>query len=651
MSNVRNWYIYIISAISLQAVTWSTINLLRNLLIFGSETAATAFQIAVIVIGLPVFLVHWLWAQRLAQKNIQERGGILRTLYLYATLAGFLGPFIPNTFDLFRSLIGVTGKIQNYRITYLSVEQAAIFHGVAMLVLAGLWYYHERVLAEDTREVPMSGHRAVVRRLYVLGFSAAGLAMTTHSVVRLIRWVMQQLGGGVIQGPSPSVLLAEEITRLAIGLVLWLVFWRWAQRLYYSSSEDEHNSALRYFYLYGAIFVGALNAVINLAGILESLFRRLIGVTSTSHGSISQPLPIIIGMIILWGYHAYVLHHEVKQAGETSRQAGVRRLYYYLVAAVGLAALLIGLSGDISVLIRSLDRGFGTGLKQDFSMFTAAIIAGLPVWLIPWLKVNAASLSPDEQGKQERRSIVRKIYLYFFLFVAVMTLLGSAVFILFRLINMVLSGDAVTLTELGQTIAYSLIAVGVLLYHGSLLRGDQQRAKHEEASQLEQAGVVVLDIANGTFGNAVIKELKSEMPELNLEPILLAPKADDPVETDEEEEKTIKKLTDAALIVGPWTIAVHGGFVSNKIVDAVVSSPARKLLAPLHVEGWDWAGVERSDEDTIARHTARAVTQALAGEQVKLHRPMGVGAIIAIVIGVLILLAGVGSALFSFLLY
>ncbi len=651
MSSVRNWYIYIVCAIALEAVTWSTINLLRNLFIFGSESTAAAFQIAVILIGLPVFLVHWLWAQRLARRDPDERGGILRTLYLYAMLAGCLGPFIPNIFDLTRSLLGIAGEAQSYRVQFLTASQAAMFHGIAMLILAGLWFYHYLVLKEDSSEIPISGSRAVIRRIYVLGFSAAGLAMTTHSVVRLIRWLMQQFEGGVIGQPNLQVRLLEEIARLVIGLVLWLVFWLWAQRLYMSSDETEHTSTLRYIYLYGAIFVGAMNAVIHTAGILESLIRRLMGVTSASKGSISQPLPIIIGMGILWAYHAYILQQEIKLIGETPRQMGVRRLYNYLVAAVGLAALLVGLSGEVSVLINTLNSGFGSGLKRGFAMFTAAIIAGLPVWLIPWLKVSAAARSPDEPGKFERKSVVRKIYLYFFLFAAVMTLLGSAVFIVFRLLNMLLSGDLVTLTELGQAIAYSLIATGVLLYHLSLLRGDRQRARHEKASEVEQAGVVVLDTGDGGFGLAVVNELKREMPELTIEPIILTGGADEQPESAETASTATKKLTGAAVIVGPWTIAVRGGFVRDEIVEAVVSSPARKLLAPLHAEGWDWAGVERSDMEILARHTARAVMQALAGEPVRVHRPLGVGAIIGIVIGALILLAGLGSALYSLLIY
>ena len=54
MSSIRRGYIYLVSAISLQAVAWAIIALLRNLFVFGIDPVAVAFQIAVIVIGLPV---------------------------------------------------------------------------------------------------------------------------------------------------------------------------------------------------------------------------------------------------------------------------------------------------------------------------------------------------------------------------------------------------------------------------------------------------------------------------------------------------------------------------------------------------------------------------------------------------------------------
>ena len=82
MVTVRRWYVFLVCAVSLQPVTWAVIALLRNLFISGrgAPVTAIAFQIAVIVIGLPVFLVHWLWAQRLAGRDADEHESALRRL-------------------------------------------------------------------------------------------------------------------------------------------------------------------------------------------------------------------------------------------------------------------------------------------------------------------------------------------------------------------------------------------------------------------------------------------------------------------------------------------------------------------------------------------------------------------------------------------
>jgi len=104
MSTVRRWYLYIVCAISLQAVTWAVIALLRNLFVFGIEPLAVALQIAVVIIGLPVFLGHWLSAQRSVEGSVEERESALRRFYLYASMAAFLAPFTANAFDLIRRL-------------------------------------------------------------------------------------------------------------------------------------------------------------------------------------------------------------------------------------------------------------------------------------------------------------------------------------------------------------------------------------------------------------------------------------------------------------------------------------------------------------------------------------------------------------------
>ncbi|MFB0537700.1 MAG: DUF5671 domain-containing protein, partial [Anaerolineae bacterium] len=278
MSTVRRWYIYLVSAISLQAVAWAIIALLRNLLIsrLNPPPTSIAFEIAVILVGLPIFLAHWLWGQRLAGRTVEEREATLRRLYLYGTMAAFLGPFAANAFDLIGTLLRAESTLDR-RAYGLTSGDAVVYHLLALLVLSVLWFYHQRIVAEDSKAVPEMGGAATVRRLYVLGFSAAGLTVTTLATIHLLRWIMLQFGGSVVKGSSLDVRLTTEITRLLIGLPLWLIFWRWAQQLFDGPSQAERESALRKFYLYGAVLIGALSVVANATAILADVFRRALG--------------------------------------------------------------------------------------------------------------------------------------------------------------------------------------------------------------------------------------------------------------------------------------------------------------------------------------------------------------------------------------
>ncbi len=644
MVTVRRWYIFLVCAVSLQSVAWAIITLLQDLLTSGGSVVALAFQIAVVVIGLPLFLVHWLWAQSLARRDMDERESALRRLYLYGTLALFLGPITVNAFDLIATLLGLAfgGRRTDFGFFEFSPAEFIIRNLAAIAVLALLWFYHQWVTAGDAKAAPEVGNAATVRRLYILGFSAAGVWAVTLAVVNLLRWIMFQFGGATFGGPN-FVGLTEEVARLAVGVPLWLVFWLWAQGLFARPNEEERESALRKLYLYLTVFIAALTAITNATFILAGLFRRLLGLPSL--GDIRGPLPIIIGMAVLWAYHAFALRGDAALAGEAPRQAGVRRLYLYLVAAVGLAAFLVGLSGDVSVFIRSISgQLFGAELKEQLAWFTAALIAGLPVWLWPWRQAQVGAVAAGPSGADERRSVVRKIYLYFYLFVATMTVLSSAVYIVFRLLSLVLGerGGGNLISDLGHAIAYSLIAIGVWLYHGFALRGDGQAGKREQTQRLAAMRVAVVDVGEGNFGRAALDGLRRELPGLTLDPIGLTPTAATAMGTDsalsQQPSAISNQLAGAGLIVGPWNIAVAGEAVSAEVAAAVAASPARKLLVPTRADGWEWAGVDRWSAEAIVRQTVRAVKQIVEGEEVKPARPLGAGAIIGIIVGVFFLL-------------
>ena len=617
MSSIRRWYVYLISAISLQAVTWALISLLRFLLIprLNAPRQAIAFSIAVILTGLPFFVVHWLWAQRLAAKATDERASTIRRLYLFGMMAGFLSPFIANAYDLLGTLLQAesTASRQAHGLTS---SNAVLYHLLALLILAVLWSYHQRIANGDSEAVPETANATIVRRLYVLGFSAAGLTLTTTATNYLLLLIIMQFSSNVMGRTSPGLALTSEITRLLIGVPLWLVFWRWAQRLFYSLDRREQESALRKVYLYAAVFIGSLGSVTSATGILAGIFRRALSVTSQREGDIRRSLSAIVALGILWAYHASILRDDTTGAQEAPRQAAVRRLYFYLVAAVGLSALLVGLIGDISVIIRSLDVGFGSPLRTEVSWFTAAIIAGLPVWLLPWRQEQNRALETSPEGASARRSMVRKIYLYFFVFAATVTVLSGTMSIVYQLLNWLLVSNIPSLSDLGTWIAAVMIAVCVWLYHGFALRGDTRLFSQEQAQRLQELRLVVVDVVGTGFASSLVAALKEEAPDLELTPIVL-PTADTEAPTHHE---IANQLAQAGLIIGPWTIAVSGGVegaVPPEIAQAVMNSPAQKLLVPTHSTGWEWAGVNRWDVESLVRQTIRAIKQIAAGQEVE----------------------------------
>jgi len=197
------------------------------------------------------------------------------------------------------------------------------------------------------------------------------------------------------------------------------------------------------------------------------------------------------------------------------------------------------------------------------------------------------------------------------------------------------------ISDLGHAIAFCLIAVGVWLYHGFALRSDGKIAQQEKSQRLAAIHVAVVDAGEGRLGCAILSALRRALPGLSLHPIGLTPSAAAAMGMSVEHDAMLVQLNQAGLIIGPWFIVMTGGAggqVSPEIGQAVITSPARKLLVPGWLTGWEWAGVDRWNAEDLARQTTHAVQQIIQGEEVKPSRPLGVGAIIAIIILVLFVL-------------
>jgi hypothetical protein len=650
MNSILRWYQYIVSAFSLQAVTWAVIALLRNLLtpalnpISGSVSYATetmALQLAVIIIGLPLFLVHWVWAER-AQEQDEESFALVRPFYIFFMMSAFLIPFLTNSTGFVASALRLMSRetliIPSYS-SQLPDRANLVYTLVAMAVLTLMWFFHFRLAKTSYAGSADAAPVTTIRRIHIYLFSAVGLAMSSIGATNLLRWLSNQFTQEAIGSGTRS--LITVVSLLITGIPLWVLFWYSAQANFFSPSKAEKSSLLRKFYLYLVIFLSVMAFVSAATIYLAGIFRRLLGLDPRAGAGII--LSVIIISSVIWVYHAWVLREDTQTLPEGERQAAVRRLYWYLVTGVGLLALLIGIGGVISLLISTSGKVVVSRERELLAYYAAALSAGLVVWIIPWIKIQREINQSGIQGRGAREDRTRKLYLYFFLLLATLTFLGSMVFVLSEMLNWILSAQSSVVwnTDMSLALAYALLAVFIWLYHGYLLRQDRWFSDQFQIDLAVDTHVVLVIKGNKTLGKQLLSRLQADIPGINLKPLFLDPEGAEEPDAQNDPVPLLEILAQADLIVGSWTMVspyLGKNYGDATLSQAINNSPAPKLLIPHPIKGWEWSSLEHWDIETAVDHAVTSVKQFIAGEEVHLVRPRSAASIILIVLAILFVL-------------
>src|SRR5574339_406825 len=112
MKSIRRLYFYLVAFISIEVVVWGLVNLLRSIVddVVSGSAEALAQALALILVGVPIFLVHWLWAQRVSARDEEEKTASIRALFLYGILLATLIPVAQNLLSFIdRALVQSTG--------------------------------------------------------------------------------------------------------------------------------------------------------------------------------------------------------------------------------------------------------------------------------------------------------------------------------------------------------------------------------------------------------------------------------------------------------------------------------------------------------------------------------------------------------------
>ena len=506
MRTIRRFYFYLVALISLEVVIWGLINLLRtmfatNVLIPAAETMAQA--LALIVVGLLIFPFHWLWAQRAAAHDDEERTATLRAVFLYAVLLATLIPIVADILAIIdRVLIAsvglepsraMLGAGQTWKDNLISI----VLNGIAAA-------YFFTILRADWQVIKDTVNFAGVRRLYRYVWVLFGLSMTIFGVQQVLSFLM--FVPSALIGATGHEMVINGVALIVVGALIWAGMWTLCQNAL--QERGEQGSILRLTVLYLLALTSVITVLTSAGLFVDILLRFALGESMTLQDflqRVNNPVSIGVPLAAVWAYYGFWLGKEIDTVSDTPRRAGLKRFYFYILALIGLVATFVGLSLLFSFIIDTLTGSsaiWGETLRPRLAGAIATLLTALPLWVLTWRPMQAETFGVGDEHDHARRSLVRKLFLYLVIFASVIGCMVSGVILVYQLLNALLSQnipDHFLSTVLNVFQVLALFAA-FLVYHLTTLRRDSGQAADSLASR--HAGLPVLVLEHEVSGFA-----------------------------------------------------------------------------------------------------------------------------------------------------
>lgn len=609
MRTVRRLYFYATAFVSLEVVLWGLVGLARSFFCGRGNavcgTAAILAQgLALILVGLPVFGFHWWMAERFARRDGEERASGVRAVFLYGVLLGTLIPIVQSALSLLdRLALQAVGLSASQAI--IGPNQSWSDNLIAIVMNAIVAAYFITVLRTDWQVIAPKESFIDVRRIYRHVWLIYSLVYVVAAVQQLLRFILNALPGGLSFQYRASG--AHGIILALIGLPLWYFAWKTLQTAL--ADQVERASLLRLGVLYLLALAGVVTVLTSGGVLIDVILRAVFGEAMTTPVFIQRlagPISIGIPMAGVWAYYGGWLGRAMAESAEAPRRAGMRRLYIYILSAIGLGATFTGLA---LVLAFVVDAAVGKivwadVLRPRLAASLATLSVGLPLWWLAWRPMQAEALARGDSGDHARRSIIRKVYLYLALFVSVVGGMIAAASLLNLLLRS-LFGSSVDnlLQQVLKDLEYLFLFIGMGVYHGFVLGRDGKLASEALAEKHAAFPVLVFDSRDGTFGQAILTALHKQAPRL---PAVLQP-VNQPL-AQESSPKAV--LLPADLVLNP----------PESLRNWLNEYKGSRLVVPQPAPGWLWtAGIRPLPAAAI--QAAQAVRQMAEGQAV--HQQAG----------------------------
>lgn len=595
MRTIRRLYFYLVAFISLEVVMWSVITLARTL--FDAATLNNigdqiAGGLAFLIVGLPMFLFHWRFIQRDAQKDTDERSSRLREIFLYGVYLATLIPIAQNSIAIFnRIMLAVFGLDNTF--AFLGSQQTLQDNLIAILVLGILFLYFHNVTRGEWSANVAGNNLPDTRRLFRYIWMLYSLVLLVFGVVFILEYIFFTPTGF---GNPTRELLANGLAITLVTAPLWAYNWLVIQHSLIV--REEADAYLRLVVLYtltlGGIIVTLFSAGWVISIILKAILEQEAISAADLFNRLSSTLALAIPMGVIWAYFGNSWNKTIEQNANLLRQSALRRLYAYVLALLGNISVFFAIQQLFGVLI-DIVMGQSTGLANfadSISNALAMLIVGLPVWLRHWPKLQTEAATSDESGDHARRSIIRKAYLYLVMFSLVVGMMAAAGTLLYNLIStLTVENPGSPLYDfLHDSKTLSIIVIW-LVYHFLALRGDGKAAQAALADQHASFPVGILANGGAMDAAAIQENLQRIAPQI-------------PVTSLSMETLAGQNLQEYKALVLPAGLVTAMPVEMRGKLDGYTG---KRLVVPETTEGWIWQGMNRQSRLNSAKETARLI--------------------------------------------
>ncbi len=608
MQTVRRLYLYAVAFVSLETVLWGLIGLARSFFNRGAGIGninQLAQALSLILVGMPVLLLHWGLAQRQARREPGERSALLRAVFLYGVLAATLVPVANNTLSLLDRLLAMLFGIEP-TLAPLGGMQSLSDNLIAIVLNALALGYFYFALVADWKAGPLGDDFPGVRRLYRYLALLYWLALGGIGAQRIIEYLLRLLSP---EARPNLALLSSGLALLLVGVPSWILTgWIISRSL---DEVDERQSLLRWAFLTGLVLMSAVPGLFMGLALLQILLEEVLGQGSPPADLIDQIANVFSNGVVfgvIWVYYHRLLGDEKFYVSRLDQPQAKRflllqRIRAYLMTLFGLAATVLGLQVILDGLLNlALPGGmeWGLALREQISFGMAALMIGLPVWILNWRPLAREAAVEGEAGDEARRSVVRRAYLYLALFAGVMGVMFSTGALIYQLLRSLLgeSEPGLLLRALAQ-LKTMLVFAALLAYHGWVLRQDNRLIERLLARRRAQFPVLVLAPPEEGFAETLVAALQREAPGM--------PVAVHPIEAGAPDET----FSAAEAVILPSNLLIKP---SEALRLWLSSFSGKRLVIPVSSPDWRWVEGGKALPGQ-ARRAARLARRLAEGEE------------------------------------